>query len=129
MTNCLRIVVPALVCCLLCTACAATVTSALLLADMQNGTAPLIVDVRSQSEYERDHVPGAVHIPFSAINSGLHEIGYSKKDPVILYCEHGPRAAIAVFSLSLSGYEHVYVLEGHMRGWRNSDYPVEIILH
>ncbi len=107
--------------------CAAGITRAELLEQMQAGNPPLIVDVRSQGEYDRDHVPGAVHIPFYAIGSGLNALGFSKRAPVVLYCEHGPRASIAGFALFLSGYDKVYSLEGHMKGWRNNGFPLEII--
>jgi rhodanese-related sulfurtransferase len=110
------------------TGCAMGVTRDELLTLMRDGAAPLIVDVRSQKEYDRDHVPGAMHISFYSIGSGLKEIGFSKKDPVVLYCEHGPRSGIAGFMLKVSGYEQVYSLEGHMKGWRAEGYPVEIIL-
>ncbi len=122
-----RFVFLALWCGIISTACASAMAPALLLDKMREGAAPLIVDVRSQGEYDQDHLPGAVHIPFFRIGSGLHARGYLKKEPLILYCEHGPRAGIAVFSLYLSGYEQVYVLEGHMKAWRENNYPVEII--
>jgi len=107
--------------------CATGITRDNLLKQMQDGIAPLIVDVRSQGEYDRDHIPGAVHIPFYGIRSGLKDSGVSPKDPLVLYCEHGPRAGIASFLLFLSGYERVYSLDGAMKGWRKNDFPVEII--
>jgi rhodanese-related sulfurtransferase len=109
--------------------CTATITREDLLRQMQEGTAPLIVDVRSQGEYDRDHLPGALHIPFYAINSGLGEVGHAKNEPLVLYCEHGPRAGIAGFSLFLAGHDKVYFLEGHMKGWRKSSFPIEIVSH
>jgi rhodanese-related sulfurtransferase len=109
--------------------CAANITREDLLEQLQSDAPPLVVDVRSQHEYDRDHVPGAVHIPFYSIGSGLKEMGYSKKDPVVLYCEHGPRTGIAGFSLYLSGYEKVYSLEGNMKGWRKNEFPIEVITH
>jgi rhodanese-related sulfurtransferase len=110
-------------------ACSIGVTRDDLLRQMQEGTAPLIVDVRSQGEYDRDHVPGAVHIPFYSIGSGLQEIGFSYTNPLVLYCEHGPRSGIAGFSLYLSGYRKVYSLDGHMKGWRVNGFPLEILSH
>ncbi len=109
------------------TGCATSVTRDELLTLMRNGAAPLIVDVRSQGEYERDHVPGALHISFYTIGSGLEEIGFSKKDPVVLYCEHGPRSGFAGMTLFLSGYENIYSLDGHMKGWRKNEFPIEVI--
>jgi rhodanese-related sulfurtransferase len=100
-----------------------------LLGQIMADKPPLVVDVRSRKEYDRDHVPSAVNIPFYAIGSGLKEMGYPKTDPVILYCEHGPRTGIAGFSLYLSGYEKVYSLEGNMRGWRKNEFPIEVVTH
>jgi rhodanese-related sulfurtransferase len=109
--------------------CATSITREDLLKQLQADAPPLVVDVRSQHEYDRDHVPSAVHIPFYSIGSGLNELGYSKQEPVVLYCEHGPRSGIAGISLYLSGYEKVYSLEGSMKGWRKSEFPIEIITH
>ena len=106
--------------------CATSMTRDELLRQMQEGVAPLIVDVRSQGEYDRDHVPGAVHIPFYAVGSILQERGFPKKEPLLLYCEHGPRTSMAAFMLRLSGYEQVYSLEGHMKGWRKNQFPREV---
>jgi rhodanese-related sulfurtransferase len=111
------------------TGCAAGISREELLKEMQEGRTPLIVDVRSQGEYDRDHVPGAVHVPFTSISSGLESMGARPDERIVLYCEHGPRAGIAYWSLSLSGYRNVYSLEGHMKGWRNSQFPIETISH
>ncbi len=109
--------------------CATSLSRADLLKKLQEKPAPLIVDVRSQGEYERDHIPGAVHIPFYSIGSGLKELGRAKHDEIVLYCEHGPRAGLAGLTLYLSGYDRVYSLQGHMKGWRESGLPVEPAPH
>jgi rhodanese-related sulfurtransferase len=100
-----------------------------LLRQMQEGAAPLIIDVRSRSEFDRDHLPGAVRIPFYSIGSGLEELNVNKRDRILLYCEHGPRSGIASFLLFLSGYDSLYSLEGHMKAWRQNRFPVEIVSH
>lgn len=109
--------------------CTTAITREDLLKQLQGDAPPLVVDVRSQGEFDRDHVPGAVYIPFYSIGSGLKAIGHAKQDPVVLYCEHGPRAGIAGLSLFLSGYDRVYSLEGSMKGWRKSEFPIEVITH
>ncbi|MGD9850761.1 MAG: rhodanese-like domain-containing protein [Nitrospirales bacterium] len=96
-----------------------------LLAAIKQGTAPVIVDVRTQGEYESGHVPGARHLPFYAMWSRYDEIKAKPDDPVVVYCEHGPRAWIGKFALWTVGYTNVAYLDGHMSGWKQRDLPTE----
>ncbi|MCK5888747.1 MAG: rhodanese-like domain-containing protein [Methylococcales bacterium] len=96
-----------------------------LLVQIQQGKKPVIVDVRSSMEYKSGHIPNAIHIPFwTAFTTGKLAI-YDKATPIILYCEHGPRAGIAKLALSLSGFEKISYLDGHMTAWRQSGLPIE----
>ena len=45
--------------------------------------------------------------------------------PVVVYCQHGPRAVIAKFALRLAGHTDVRYLEGHMSGWEKTGLPLE----
>lgn len=91
---------------------------------IEAGTAPTIVDVRTGGEYERDHVPDAIHIPFWSLWSRSNEIPTSHDEPVVLYCEHGPRAWLAEAMLRSAGFETIALLEGHMSAWRRDELPV-----
>ena len=97
-----------------------------LLARIAAGTAPTIVDVRSSSEFERGHVPGAIHIPFWAAYARASQIPTSPDQPVVIYCAHGPRAGLAKAALRSAGYRDVIYLEGHMTGWQRAGLPEEI---
>ena len=96
-----------------------------LLASIKNITAPVIVDVRSQSEYESGHVPGAVHVPFYAMWSRHEEMKAKPEDLLVLYCEHGPRAWIGKFALWTMGFKNIVYLDGHMSGWKERGLPME----
>jgi rhodanese-related sulfurtransferase len=96
-----------------------------LLRHIESATAPTIVDVRSGWEFEKGHVPGALHIPFWAAFGRSSEIPTAHEAPVIVYCAHGPRAGFAKAALRLSGFHRVLYLEGHMSGWRKLGLPVE----
>lgn len=96
-----------------------------LLTQIQKGQAPIIIDVRSSSEYQTSHVPGALHIPFWTAFTTDKLDSLKKTDPVILYCEHGPRAGIAKLAISLSGFENISYLAGHMTAWKKAGLPVE----
>lgn len=94
-----------------------------LLASIDSGHAPTVIDVRSDAEYEAGHLPGAVHVPFYAIWSRDSELPASRSEPVVVYCERGPRAAIARFGLQSLGFERVKDLDGHMAAWRAAGHP------
>jgi len=96
-----------------------------LLAQIQKGQAPLIIDVRSSFEYQASHVPGAIHIPFWTAFTTDKLDSYKKTEPVVLYCEHGPRAGIAKLAISLSGFENISYLAGHMTAWKKAGLPVD----
>ena len=96
-----------------------------LLRLIQLQQAPTIIDVRSESEYLSSHVPGAIHVPFWAAFSPSELENREPSDLLVLYCQHGPRAGIAKLALSLSGFDNIIYLEGHMRSWLSAKLPVE----
>jgi rhodanese-related sulfurtransferase len=95
------------------------VTASDLLARILAGTAPTILDVRSSGEFTRGHVPGALHIPFWKLLSRA-SVPTSLDDPLVVYCEHGPRARLAGAALRRRGFKRVFYLEGHMAQWRRA---------
>jgi rhodanese-related sulfurtransferase len=109
------------------TGCAESISRGELLAQVRAGAAPTIVDVRSRAEFEESHVPGAVHVPFHAILGGVESLPQPAEAgaPIVLYCEHGPRAGIARAQLWFVSDRPVRFLEGHMTAWKSEGLPVE----
>lgn len=105
--------------------CADHVSRTELLERIRAGDAPVIVDVRSQGEYREAHVPGALHVPFYSVAGRADELPASGDEPVVVYCEHGPRAGLARAGLWLAGVGPVVYLEGHMSMWKEEGLPVE----
>ena len=66
-----------------------------------------VVDVRTPSEYEGGHVPGAISIPYDEIAARGAEVG-AKDKPVLLYCRSGRRADLAAATLVKMGFTAVY---------------------
>ncbi len=85
----------------------------------------LVLDVRSQKEYDSGHLPGALHIPHDELASRIDEVKLQEADKVVVYCEVGGRAGKAEATLTEAGIENVYDLEGHMRGWRADKRPTK----
>ena len=95
-----------------------------LLAEINAGTAPLILDVRSSPEFAAGHVPGAVHLPFWSAFVRAGRIRARRDDPIVIYCGHGPRAHMAASALRLRGFRNLRFLRGHMSGWRRAGLPL-----
>jgi rhodanese-related sulfurtransferase len=87
--------------------------------------APVIFDVRSDSEYAAGHVPGAIHLPFQSVAARSEELSIDKDRTVVVYCAHGPRAAWAGRALRKAGYSDIVYLAGHMTEWENAGRPLE----
>lgn len=86
----------------------------------RNSQELLVLDVRSEREYDRGHVPGAIHIPHTDLNQRFKELEGWQQKPVVIYCETGGRARNAATLLQAHGFEQVFHLDGDMREWRKS---------
>ena len=64
----------------------------------------LIIDVRKKSEFESEHVVGAMNVPLNQINNYLAEI--PKEEPFILHCAGGYRSMIAASILKQRGWNN-----------------------
>ena len=62
----------------------------------------IIVDVRTEEEYNESHVKGAINIPYDTIDENV-ELDKDKK--ILVYCKSGKRSAIAFDSLLRLGYD------------------------
>lgn len=102
-----------------------TVNAAALSHEIEDGTAPLIIDVRTPAEYADGHVPGAINIPYDEMDARAAEISVHKDERVVLYCRSGRRSGIAAKTLTEMGFLKLGLLEGDMPGWEKSGFAVE----
>jgi phage shock protein E len=97
-----------------------------LMAQIDAGVAPVILDVRSRQEFAEGHVPGAIHAPFWQVAAGSGKLDGLRERPVVVYCGHGPRAYIAGSALRRRGFTDVAYLTGHMKSWRAKNLRLEV---
>jgi len=88
---------------------------------IQAGTAPAILDVRSEGEFEDGHIPGAIHIPYGDLSDRLAELPIQKDGEIVVYCHIGLRAGWAEKTLSDAGYTNVRDLEGQWKAWKAAE--------
>ena len=85
-----------------------------------------ILDVRTQEEWRRSHISGAMNLPimhFSRENVGA--LGLDQQRPVIAVCLSAHRSIPAVRQLKAMGFSEVYQLESGMRKWWQLGLPCE----
>jgi phage shock protein E len=68
---------------------------------------PLVIDVRTDSEWKEGHLEGAIRIPYEKIGEEIEKVVPDKKTKIILYCKTGRRSGIALDTLKKLGYEDV----------------------
>ncbi|MEM7184612.1 MAG: rhodanese-like domain-containing protein [Spirochaetota bacterium] len=77
----------------------------------------VVVDVRTDREWQQGRIAGAKHIPIAELEGRLSEIAKDKK--VLLYCHSGGRSSRAAKLLVERGYKQVYNLKGGIAAWGN----------
>jgi rhodanese-related sulfurtransferase len=93
-------------------------------AKMDRGESFHLIDVREESEYARDHIPGAVHLGKGVIERDIEKHYPATDAPLILYCGGGYRSALAADNLQKMGYTNVISMDGGYRDWKEKKYPL-----
>lgn len=70
----------------------------------------LVIDVRKKSEFDAEHLVGAVNVPLNRINEYLAEI--PKEKPFVLHCAGGYRSMIAASILKQRGWKNFVDVAG-----------------
>lgn len=78
----------------------------------------LVLDVRSAGEFTAGHLPGAVNLPLSEIETAVNRKVKSKDQVVLVYCQSGARSSEARRKLRAMGYEHAFNMGSYRRAER-----------
>lgn len=85
----------------------------------QDADAVIVLDVRTQAEYEEGHLPHAQNLPLDAIDQAA---SLFEKDAVLMvYCRSGARSAQAAQRLKEAGFTNIYDMGGII------DWPYDIV--
>lgn len=74
---------------------------------MDSGVPCVILDVRTQSEYEQGHIPGAILIPHTEITEKAETVIPDKDTLILVYCRSGNRSKTASEYLLDLGYTNI----------------------
>jgi len=96
-----------------------------LLKRIESKSAPVIIDPRSEIEFKRGHLPGAINAPVWEILLKRANLPSDRNLEMVIACMHGQRAVIAKWLLGLYGYRNTALLEGYLEGWQKAGLPFE----
>jgi rhodanese-related sulfurtransferase len=91
---------------------------------LDRGDKFVLVDVREESEWQKDHLPGAIHMSKGVIERDVEQKVPDLNAEMVLYCGGGFRSALAADNLQKMGYKNVVSMDGGVRGWREKGYPM-----
>lgn len=80
----------------------------------------IILDVRTQEEYDEGHIPGAVLIPDTEIKARAEGVLTDKNQLILIYCRSGRRSKLAAEILVELGYTNIKEFGGIL------DWPYEV---
>ncbi|MCL2406050.1 MAG: rhodanese-like domain-containing protein [Defluviitaleaceae bacterium] len=79
---------------------------------MQANPYAIILDVRTQQEYDNERIPGAILLPDYAVSDLAAETLPDKNATILVYCRAGRRSQSAASILVEMGYVNVYDFGG-----------------
>ena len=80
----------------------------------------VILDVRTQEEFDQGHIPGAIQISHEEIAEKAEEVLTDKDQMILVYCRSGRRSKIAAEALVELGYTNIREFGGII------DWPYEV---
>ena len=80
----------------------------------------VILDVRTQEEFDQGHIPGAIQISHEEIAEKAEEVLTDKDQLILVYCRSGRRSKIAAEALVELGYTNIREFGGII------DWPYEV---
>jgi glyoxylase-like metal-dependent hydrolase (beta-lactamase superfamily II)/rhodanese-related sulfurtransferase len=89
---------------------------------MQDGTAPIIVDVRLPAEWMGLRIGNVVNIPLNQLDV-LAPAKLSRTDPVVTVCNSAYRSSLGIGVLERNGFKQVGSMVGGSEAWIQAGFP------
>jgi rhodanese-related sulfurtransferase len=99
-------------------------TVAEIKARLDRGDKFQLIDVREESEFAQDHIPGARHLGKGIIERDIETAIPDTGTEIVVYCGGGFRSALVADNLQKMGYTNVISMDGGIRDWREKGFPL-----
>jgi rhodanese-related sulfurtransferase len=83
----------------------------------------VLIDARDGVQYAREHIPGAINLPYVEIRAG--GLLPPRDRRVVVYCssETCPISQYAYQALDQLGYQEIYDMRAGLQGWKDAGFP------
>ena len=85
----------------------------------------IFLDVRTEKEYKKGHIPGAVNLPRGKLEFKIDKEIPDKNASVVVYCKTDDRSSLATYTLVRMGYKNLKNMDGGWMAWAKAGYQVE----
>ena len=92
----------------------------------KSGHKPVLLDVRTQSEYNDGHIQDAINIPHDQILKEPQLVSAYKDSQMVVFCRSGVRAGKVIEMLESLGFKEIIDIDGDMLAWNEAGHSVEI---
>ena len=87
---------------------------------------PVLLDVRTQSEYNDGHIQDAINIPHDQLLKEPQLVSVYKDSQMVVFCRSGVRAGKVIEMLEGLGFKEIIDIDGDMLAWNEAGHSVEI---
>lgn len=100
---------------------------------INEGDAPIILDVREESEYAAMHIADSLNVPRGILETAceynyeetVKELVEARNRDIVVVCRSGNRSILAAHTMQLMGYTRVSSMKTGLRGW--NDYELQLV--
>lgn len=91
---------------------------------LMNREEAITLDIRDRKNFTQGHIAGSINIPTANLDSRLQELEKHKEKKILVVCNTGSSAGIAIAKLQKAGFEQVLRLKGGIMQWQSDSMPV-----
>ena len=86
----------------------------------------ILLDVRTQAEYDSGHILNAINISHDEILEDPELLAEYKDSQMVVFCRSGVRAGKVIQLLESIGFEDIIDIDGDMLAWSEAGYRMEV---
>ena len=86
----------------------------------------VLLDVRTQAEYDSGHILNAINISHEQILEDPELLAEYKDSQMVVFCRSGVRAGKVIQLLESIGFEDIIDIDGDMLAWSEAGYRMEV---